>query len=99
MAAPKRRAAEYVIWKSPHNEPCSLQPIDRDGAVELDILDTQVVLHGRRCLLSIGLGADATEIEYSEYECSVALDRVQITWHAVERTGTTEVERSVHFQQ
>jgi hypothetical protein len=29
----------------------------------------------------------------------VALDRCQINWHAVEKTATTEVERSVHFHQ
>ena len=99
MNAPKRRPATRMFWQSPIGVLSSLEPLDRTGILELDIFDGEVMVHSRNCLLSVGTGADAQEIEYAEYEFSVALDRCQIEWHVVEKTPDTDIERSIHFKQ
>jgi hypothetical protein len=98
MSTPKRRPATHVFWQSPIGLLCTLEPLDRTGVLEIDVLDGEVLVHSRNCLLSMGTGADAEETEYAEFEFSVALDRCQINWHTVEKTPDADIERSIHFQ-
>lgn len=99
MAAPKRRPAEIMYWKSPLEEVCTLQPLDRTGAIEVDVVEGEVLVHSRNVLLSVGTGTDADDQEYAELEFSVALDRCQINWRVVEKATVAEIERSIHFHQ
>ena len=100
MAAPKRREASVVFWRSPQEQPCSIAPMDGDyGVVEADVFDGQVVIHGRNCLYTVRDNGDTVETNLAELEITVPLVRCQIHWKFVERKETEEVERSIYFKR
>ena len=101
MAAPKRRSAIAVYWISPLGQRCSLVPLtDSHGILEVDIIDTQVVIHGRNCQHASWTKHrnEADENTFSELEISVPITQCQINWHLLERKESEEIERSIHFR-
>ena len=102
MAAPSRREARAVFWRSPQEQSCSLTPIERDdGVVEVDVIDGHVNIHGRHCLHTVMAvdDEDAVETVMAELEMTVPLTRCQITWRYLERKANENVERSIYFKR
>ena len=99
MAAPKRRAAEIMFWKSPLDQKCTLQPLDDKGTIELDIVDGEVHVHSRNCLYTVETDAETIDFELSEFEFSIPMSQCQINWHSVEKGTVEEVERCIHFRE
>ena len=101
MAAPKRREALAVFWRSPQDQPCSLTPLGDYGVIEVDIFDGQANIHGRECLHTVNAHdeEDVVETRFSEVEITVPLVRCEINWIYVVKKETDAVERSVYFKR
>ena len=101
MAAPKRRSAMSIYWISPQGQRCSLLPMrDSHGLLEVDIIDSQVLMHGRNCMQSMWTKnrAEAEKTGLAEVEISLPLSQCEIHWHILERKETEEVERSIYYK-